>query len=267
MNMSIKYYLIRFVIFSTMAYIVICLFLFMNQRNFIYFPNDQDFNTCPGFADSETVNFAGTRMYYLESEGSETILVYYHGNAGSACDRSFIKDILKDHGISLLFVEYSGYSADIRKPTRDLILQDAKNAKAFIDQMGYERLFLIGNSLGSAVASYHQTLQTPERIVLLSPFDKLSNVGKIHYPFLPVDLIMREEYDPDDWIKDYVGKILIIHGLEDEIIPIKLAERLYDLIASEEKEFVAVKRADHNSLLAKPEVWEKVIDFLELEDQ
>ena len=262
-----KFFIFRLAIIGLITLLIISFYMFFNQKNFIYFPDSRDFGSCPGFADSEKVEVAGTRMYYLEARDPVTILVYYHGNAGSACDRAFVKDILKDRGLSLLFVEYAGYSGDTRDPSKDLILQDAENADKFISGVGYEKVVLMGTSLGTAVAAYHQTLRYPEKMILLAPFDKLSHVGKIHYPFLPVSLLLREEYDTAGWLKDYEGEVVIIHGIEDEIVPVELAKELYESIPSNKKTFITIKDTDHNTLLGRSEVWEKVITFLNPEDK
>ncbi len=103
-------------------------------------------------------------------------------------------------------------------------------------------------------------------MILLAPFDKLSEVGKIHYPFLPIGLLLREEYDTAEWLKDYTGEILVIHGTQDEIVPLELAKKLYKIIPSGDKRFVTVEGATHNTLLNRSEVWEKIISFLNLND-
>lgn len=254
--------IIRLAIIVIMTFLVVSVYMFVNQKSYIYFPDNQNFDICPGFADSEKIREGGTRMYYLPADLADMVAVYYHGNAGSACDRSFVKDGLKKQGFSLLFVEYAGYSDDDRRPSRDLIMQDAKNANEFISRLGYKKIVLIGTSLGTAVAAYHQTLQRPEKMVLLTPFDKLSEVGKINYPFLPVNFLLTEEYDTAGWMKNYTGEVIIIHGTDDEIIPVKLAERLYNLIPSNDKKFITIEGATHNTLLDWPEVWRLIIEFV-----
>lgn len=259
---NFRYFVIKSVIIGLIIVLIFIVYMIFNQKNLIYFPDSQNFDNCPGFVDSEKVRFSGTRMYYLEAEKSNIVLVYYHGNAGSACGRAYVKDILKDQGVSLLFVEYAGYSGDTRDPSKDLIIQDVKNANEFIREKGYEKTVLMGTSLGTAVTAFHQTLQQPEKIILMAPFDKLSEIAKIHYPFIPINVFLREEYDSVEWLKNYTGKIVIIHGTEDEIIPIKLAKRLYESIPSDDKSFVTIEGANHNNLHSYSEVWEAVADFL-----
>ncbi|MFC1756459.1 hypothetical protein ACFLY1_00730, partial [Patescibacteria group bacterium] len=73
-----------------------------------------DFKSCTFFQDSQKINIGGTRAYYKEN--SKKLILFYHGNAGSACDRSFLRDEFQKLGYSYIFVEYTGYSNDSRKP-------------------------------------------------------------------------------------------------------------------------------------------------------
>lgn len=252
---------IRLVVIAFATYAVVAGYMFFNQKNYIYFPDNRDFDTCPGFAESEKIRRGGTRMYYTDVS-SDIVVVYYHGNAGSACDRSFIKDKLKEEGLSSLFVEYAGYSNDDRDPGRDLILKDAGNAVGFVEELGQKKVVLMGASLGSAVAAYHSTIQAPDKIIFFAPFDSLESLARTHYPLLPVKALLRQNYDTAEWMRDYRGEVLIIHGEDDSIIPIKHAENLYDVIPSKEKKFMRIEGETHNTLLANPEAWKGAFDFI-----
>ena len=67
-------------------YCLFGLFLFLNQKSMLYYPDNQDFANCDRFDDYQKINFQGTR-FYLKEESLDSVLVYYHGNAGSSCDR------------------------------------------------------------------------------------------------------------------------------------------------------------------------------------
>lgn len=81
------------IIAMIITYFLVGLYLFFFQKSMIYFPNDQDFESCTGFKDYEKINHNGTRFYLKQI--SDQAIIYYHGNAGSACDRSFIKDLFE----------------------------------------------------------------------------------------------------------------------------------------------------------------------------
>lgn len=236
---------IRIIFILGATYVLLCLVYFFAQKRYIYFPSNQDFTSCPGFSESEFVNYNGTRAYYTRV--SDRLLVFYHGNAGSACDRDYLKDYFKLLGYSSLFVEYTGYSNDPRGPARDLLMADVRQVNEFLKTLSFKQLVLAGESLGAALAVYHSSIAGENKLLLVSPFDKLSNVGKIHYKFFPVSLFLREEYDTTKWIQN-IGSVLIIHGTKDDIIPMRLGKSLYEQISAAEKQFVEVEQAGHNDI-------------------
>ncbi len=257
----IKFVAFGLILLALGTYLLLSDNMHVYQNYKAYFPDSQDFDSCPGFAESEKIREGSTRMYYTYTD-SDTLIVYYHGNAGSACDRAFVKDKLSEEGYSSLFVEYAGFSADEKEPSTDLILKDVENADKFLKSRSFKKTILMGTSLGSGIAAYHQTLSKPDKMVLFTPYDKFSNVGKKHYPHLPVKTLMSEEYEADVWMKDYTGEIIIIHGTRDEVIPIKYAEAFYKAIPSDKKIFHAVEGETHNTILNNTEVWDVVMDFI-----
>ena len=108
LQFKFKYLIIILIVILVIYYFFNSIAMYMNVTDYIYFPNEQDFNNCPGFSDSEKKEHQGTRFYYTEN--SDKLLIFYHGNAGSACDRAFIKDQFKQMGYSTIFVEYAGFS-------------------------------------------------------------------------------------------------------------------------------------------------------------
>jgi hypothetical protein len=66
----------------------------------------------------------------------------------------------------------------------------------------------------------------PKHIVLVVPFDVLTNVAKEHYPFLPVNLIMLDRWDNVAALKGYAGRLDIFGGTHDSVIPVTHARAL-----------------------------------------
>lgn len=236
--------------------------MYIEQRNYIYFPDNQNFEKCPGFAESQKIEKNGTRMYYTDL-GSETLVVYYHGNSGSACGRAFIKDKFHEKGISSLVVEYSGYSGEEKEPSKSLILEDVKNADSFLDNLSYDTLSFMGGSLGTGIAAYHTTIRSPDKFIAVSAFDKLSSVAKEHYPFLPVSFLLKEEYKTTQWLRDFKGEALFLHGSKDETIPKKYGRRVYESLNVGNKNFVEIEGENHNTILNSEKLWSEVFKFLD----
>ena len=64
-------------------------------------------------------------------------------------------------------------------------------------------------------------------------------------------LVMRTRLDSLAKIARYHGPLLQIHGARDTIVPLSLAQRLFDA-AGEPKELVVVEGGDHNDPLGRP---------------
>lgn len=261
----------RLLIIATSVYIITAAVLFFKQTSYIYFPDNRDFYACAYFSDEEKIEHNGTRMYYKQN--GEKLVVLYHGNAGSACDRTLYASYFDAHDISYLLVEYAGYAGDTREPSRKLLLEDTEHVVDMLKTLKYETVVVLGESVGTGIATHHMKLQEPDlsrkgkaevdKLILVSPFTRLSDVAKIHYPWYPVKLALREEYDNISSLSDYTGELLIIHGTDDQIIPYEMSERLYDQASqATTKELMPIDGAGHNDLFAYDEMFEKITEFV-----
>jgi len=260
MNKRIK--LVFFLFIS--AYFIFGLFLYLFQTKLIYLPTKQDFFSCAEFQDYESLTYNGTRFYY-KSQNSDGVLVFYHGNYGSACDRSFLKSFFEESNRDIIFVEYAGYSSDSNKPSMKLILKDAENIADFNNN--YSDVLVVGVSLGSSVASYHAYFTDVDRLLLISPFNSMYEVVKLNYPLYPSRLLLRENYNSEYWIKDYIGEVLIIHGSNDVVIDPNLSYKLYNELKTANKTYLLIKDYGHNDLWDSDLVVNSVSSFIEFVDE
>ncbi len=244
------------------VYLCFGLFLFMSQRSIIYYPDNQDFESCYGFKDYEKLNHNGTRFYYKEGTNSE-VLVYYHGNAGSACDRSAIKSIFETSNKHLIFVEYAGYSNDGKKPSYKLILKDVKNIHQFIEDKGFQKTTVYGQSIGTGAASHHAHLGNTDELILVTPFSTLTKLAQSKYKIYPAAIILREKYDNIQWLKDYHNELLIIHGNQDQLIPHTFSEELFETIPSQKKSYLLIPNRGHNDLWSDGMFTEIITEFID----
>ncbi len=67
------------------------------------------------------------------------------------------------------------------------------------------------------------------------------------YPFLPVRLLMKDQFRSDERIGKVKAPLLILHGAFDRVVPFAFGERLLAL-ANEPKRLVRFPRGDHNDL-------------------
>ena len=88
----------------------------------------------------------------------------------------------------------------------------------------------------------------PAALVLRSPFTSLAEVGKIHYPWLPVGLVLIDRFPSIDRIGSVTAPVMIVAGDRDDVVPEALSKKLYDA-ASDPKRYLLVPGTGHNDLL------------------
>ena len=145
-------------------------------------------------------------------------------------------------------LSYRGYGGSSGRPTEKGLIEDARAAYAFaVARHPAERLVLWGESLGSALAIKLAADNPVGCLVLEAPFTSAVDVGAQHYWFVPVRLLMRDQFRSDLCIGKVRAPVLVVHGENDTIVPISLGERLYGLVRMP-KRFVRVAGAGHNDL-------------------
>lgn len=252
--------LLQLIAILATIYVLFGLLLFLRQKSMIYYPDGQDFESCAGFSDYEKITYKGTRFYFKEK--GRSAIVYYHGNAGSACDRSAIKSVFEDTDSSLIFVEYAGYSGGEKMPSQKLILEDVENVHDFVEKRGFKNNAVYGQSIGSGAASYHASLGNVDKLILSSSFSNLNEVAQSKYLLYPAKLLLREKYNNLGWLENFKGRILLVHGDSDLIIPHRFSQKLFSQLSTEKKEYVLIPKKGHNDLWSSPLYADKIAEFL-----
>src|SRR3989344_1342586 len=230
------------------------------QEKIIYHPNKQDFQACTDFSLAEKINHNGTRAYLKHH--SSKLVIFYHGNAGSACDRAFMAHVFEQNGYSYLIPEYAGYSNDPIQPSHELLKKDVENMVDFIQERKYTEMIVVGESVGTGFASHHVSLQKPDKLLLFFSFSSVLYIAKTKFWFYPVSFMVKNDFVNTDLLKDFKGEALFIHGDKDTIIPLKLGRRLFDSLGTAHKKIVIVRGAGHNNLFEFSKTYDAIASFL-----
>ncbi len=198
-------------------------------------------------------------MYVKDTEKPTVVL--YHGNAGSACDRSFYAKIFTQAGYGYIIVEYAGYSNDTQTPSHRLIKRDVENVVALIREKSISDVTVVGESIGTRLASYHASVAPPERLLLISPFTDLVAVARERFWFYPTSLLVNNAFDNVTFLPNYTNLTMIIHGDADRIIPHTLGHELHNSLTGP-KAFITIAGAGHNDLFIYPEIYTAIDEFL-----
>jgi fermentation-respiration switch protein FrsA (DUF1100 family) len=231
--------------------------LYVGQRALQYFP--ERFRTAPaaaGLPEAEEVvldTADGERViaWHLPPRGQKSVVLYFHGNGASLRWRVDRFRALTADGTGLVALSYRGYGGSSGSPTEPGLVSDGLAAYAFaLARYQPARIALWGESLGSGVAVAIAAEKPVGHVILESPFSSAVDVGAGRYWFVPVRLLMKDQFRSDLLIGKVTAPVLVLHGERDRIVPIVLGERLYALINAP-KRFVRFPDAGHNDIGAR----------------
>lgn len=160
-------------------------------------------------------------------------------------------------GVSCLAIDYPGYGRTGGEPNQGSL---TAAAVAAWDRLGEEmprcRRLLVGWSLGSAVAAQVacQRQGEPAAVVLLSPWDDLRSLAKVHFSSFLMGVANPDPYDSCAALATVQCPVLLIHGEDDDLIPISHARRLRDRIDPPPR-FLSLPGVGHNDLLGQTAMW------------
>ncbi|MGH8900140.1 MAG: alpha/beta hydrolase [Egibacteraceae bacterium] len=193
-------------------------------------------------------------------------VIVFPGNAGNRSLRAPLAAALSAAGLDVLLFDYRGYGGNPGTPSEQGLLTDAGAAHAWIQarsRAGPDRMIYFGESLGAGVATALALEEPPRALVLRSPFTSLADVGRLHYPFLPVRSLLRDRFPVVDHVARYGGPVLVVAGEADTIVPPAQSRRVAEAAAGPSR-FVLVPAAGHNdrALLDGPVLLDALMNFL-----
>jgi uncharacterized protein len=278
------------------AYLSACGYLFLRQRQAIYYPTKVLDSTpaSPDFAiPYETVQFAveGKQLQgwwmpaptatenldLLPGEPRRVLrspktLLYLCGVGPNRSARNYLSRVeaLRQLGFAVLLFDYRGYGdSEGEFPSEQRIYQDAQAAWNYLTQTRQippQDIVLYGESMGGAVAielaSKHPQAQA---VIVQSSFTSMAAVIRRRqewYSYFPIEILLTEKFDSITKVKTLKVPLLFIHGTDDRIVPFDMSQTLYAQ-APEPKQLLLVPNGAHVRIYNPQNSYLKAIqDFL-----
>ena len=248
-----------FIGFIALVYISIILGMYIGQRNLMYHPV-ASLGTPLSHNIPEVVSIKvgssdnlNITSWFKMGSSNKPFLIFFHGNAGHIGDVAAKARPYVDAGFGILLVGYRGFGGNPGKPSEKGLYEDSAAALNFLLLSGVKsnHWVLYGESLGAAIAVEMATrfnhLVPVSSVVLEAPFTSMADAARAHYPFAPIKLLLKDNYDSLSKIDKITSPIMILHGDMDETVPQKLGIKLFNA-ANEPKYSLWVNGAGHNDL-------------------
>lgn len=267
------------------AYCAACLYLWVEQKKFIFFPERAIATTPDAFqlayqdvwlpVPTKTQKVEQIHGWWIPAfgkpEAKTPVLLYLHGNGSNI--GANVEHAARFHqlGFSVLLIDYRGYGRSTGDfPAEALIYQDAEVAWNYlVKDRGTKpsQIVLYGHSLGGAIA-IDLALRHPETAGLIVQGSFTSALAMVNYQgsywMFPVNLLLNQRFDSLAKVPKLKMPVLFIHGIADRTVPVEMSRQLFAAAAAP-KQLYLVPEADHNNVaqLAGPEYLQRVRQFLE----
>lgn len=184
-------------------------------------------------------------------------IIHFHGNGETVAD--YLDDFenrIADMDANLLLAEFRGYGMSNGEPGLVAMLDDVKLIVE-ASNVPPERIIFFGRSLGSLYAVHGASLYPQASGVIIESglADPLERILVRVEPYqvgatmetlrASVDTHLNQKQK----IQSFRGKVLILHTLNDDLVEVSHAQRLYEW-ANEPKEKLIFDRGDHNTIMA-----------------
>ena len=246
------------------------------EKRFLFFPTHEIAYT-PGQAglDYEEAFFFtqdGLRLHGWYVPGrTDVTWLWFHGNGGNISHRVDEMALIQQRlGVNQFIFDYQGYGRSEGRPTEQGTYRDARAALEYLQNRpdgAADRIVYFGRSLGAAVAVELATSQPPLGMVLVSPFASVGDMARLTTPFFPVrwpvQWLVGNRYDSLARIGRVDRPLLILHGDQDQTVPVSQGKKLFEA-ANSPKQFRLLAGAGHNDTYSTggAEYWDALTEFM-----
>jgi len=253
--------------------VIICLvvtgILYIMQEKFIFLPTKlpQDFSYEFSHPFEEifltTKDGAKLNALHFKAKNPKGVILYFHGNAGDLSRWGNIAAFFVPLEYDVLVMDYRTYGKSTGKLSEAALLKDAQLFYEYANnQYSEENMIVYGRSIGTSMATYVASINSPEKLILETPFYSLEDLVEKRFPIIPLKKLLKYKLRTNEYIKDVKSPILIIHGTDDSIVPYDSGKKLFEIISNNNGQFVTIPGGNHNDLIEFKEYTEAIQEVL-----
>lgn len=253
-------------------YVGLCIFMFLMQGRLLYLPAAQwvatpaDVGMAFESVALSTDDGLTLDAWWIPAEAQRGVLLFCHGNAGNISHRLESIRQFRQLGLSVFIFDYRGYGRSQGQPSEAGTYQDVQAAWDYLIEtrgIAPEQVVIFGRSLGGGVAAHLAAQVRAGGVILESTFTSVPDMAVRLYPWLPVRRLSRFIYPVAENMPAIQAPLLILHSLEDELIPYSMGQQLFELAT--EPRYLVPLRGTHNDgfLRSEPDYSAAIDGFLQ----
>lgn len=266
----------KLLILSLIIYTLACLFIYFFLEKLILWPQKLSSEATVLAMQKDNIEDIELKMkdgntlrgWFVKNSNSEksNLLIYFGGNAEELSN--VIPKMSKLNQWSVALINYRGYGMSEGTSIETTLYSDSTEIYDYFasrEDVNTSNIVVMGRSIGTGVATYLAASRNTSAVILSTPYDSLVSVVQKKLPILPVDLILPHKYDSIGRANSIKIPLLIIAGTEDKIIPTWHSRRLKETWGGKVF-YEEISGEDHNSIDDTEEYWNKIREFLLVQD-
>ncbi|TVZ58826.1 hypothetical protein NA63_1334 [Flavobacteriaceae bacterium MAR_2010_105] len=236
-------------------YIMITASLYFLQEKLMLFPTvlEQDYKYQFSYpfeelflkSDKDTV----INAIYFKAEEPKGVILYFHGNAGDLSRWGVIAEYFVEKNYDVLIIDYRTYGKSTGPLNEAAFYNDASYSYNYLKERYNEsQIIVYGRSLGTGIAAYIASKHQPKQLILETPYYNIADVAKQRFSMFPVEPLLKYKFPTNEFIQHIECPILIVHGTEDEVVPLSSGEKLLKVSPNSNIKFISIEGGKHNNL-------------------
>ena len=227
------------------AFLAFGIYLYLSQDRMVFFPTREieatpadiglDFDDVSiDMGDSEQIH-----AWYVPARTDDSAdhisnaptVLFLHGNGGNISHRLSTIELVVDLGANIMLFDYRGYGQSNGAPSEANMYADALACHHWLIKtrgVPSDHIILFGRSLGGAVAIELATRIECAGLIVESSFTTARAMGNLMFPYFPVGLLLKHKFASVDKIRNVNCPLLVIHSVEDDIIPFRMGRALFE---------------------------------------
>jgi fermentation-respiration switch protein FrsA (DUF1100 family) len=208
-------------------------------------------------ADGETLH-----GWWIPVPTPRAEVLYWHGNGGNLSVWLPAYLDFPSRQLSLMAFDYRGYGKSTGRPTERGLYRDTD---AVLDEFWRRHdpgvpVIYWGRSIGAPFAAYATTVRKPDALVLETPFSDADSLLRGAPALRLLAKFSSYRFPTAEFLRKFTRPVLVVHGDQDEIIPLEVGRELFDRLEGP-KTFEVIPGARHNDLsFANPAVYRVAIE-------
>lgn len=195
---------------------------------------------------------------WLVSGTNGFTILFCHGNGGNISHRQWKIIALNKMGFSVLIFDYTGYGKSKGGiPNEHQMYRDADlYLSRLLEETRKDKIIVYGESMGAAVGAHLARKHGLKYLIIESGLPGIGRLVRTRFPWLLFVSFLFYEFNTEQYLRGYSGKVLTLHSVDDENIPFKSIEKVRGLSSN----FIEMT-GSHND----PEIpWNKIYDTLKI---